>query len=116
MLTKFKLPALTVIGAFLLTSVTVAAIGGAAAWLAWAAAAATAVILIMLAATSPTPRRGAIGFLLVGLGGAVFISASGLALPVSLLAWAWTIIGLGMSTIGLAEDADAAQSAAKNRL
>ena len=116
MLTKFKLPALTAIGTLLLASVTLAALRGAAGWLAWAVAAATVIILIMLAATSPAPRKGAIGFLLVGLGGAVFISASGLELPASLLAWAWTIVGLGMATIGLAEDADSAQSTPKNRL
>ena len=116
MLTKFKLPALTVIGAFLPASVVAAALSGRAGWLAWTVAAGTALILIMLAATSRTPRRGGIGFFLVGLGGAVFLSASGLALPASLLAWAWIVVSLGMATIGLAEDADAAQSSPKNRL
>lgn len=123
MLAKFTLPALAVIGALLLTSVALAAFVGAAAWPAWTIAGGTALIVAVLAAITSSSRKsaisqrkGAICFFLVSLGGALFLSTSGLTIPASLPTWIWTILGIAMATVGLMEDADTAQSTPRNRL
>ncbi|WP_138443697.1 hypothetical protein [Sinomonas susongensis] len=123
MLAKFALPALTMIAALLLTSVVLAASATAAKWPAWAIAGGTALTAAVLAAISLvfgksrlSPRKGGIGFFLLGLGGALFLSTSGLTLPASIPTWVWMILGIGMATVGLIEDADTAQSTPRNRL
>ncbi|WP_334171259.1 hypothetical protein [Sinomonas sp.] len=121
MLAKFTLPALTLIGTLVVTSVVLAAVVAEGTWFSWTIASFTALLLAVVAATarfSPrnAARRMGVGFFLVGLGGALFLSSSGLPMPASLPTWGWTILAIGMATIGLVEDADRAQSTPKNRL
>ena len=121
MLAKFTFPALMLIGALVLTSVVLAAFVGAPTGFSWTAASFTALILAVLAITARSSskkaaRRIGVGFFLAGLGGALFLSSSGLPMPASLPTWGWTVLAIGMATIGLVEDADTAQSTPKNRL
>ncbi|NUP75615.1 MAG: hypothetical protein HOQ07_13365 [Sinomonas sp.] len=74
---------------------------------AWVTAGIALMSLIATATLRPRPRIGAVLFMVAGLSGAVFTSASGIHMPTELAVWAWVIIALALATVGLVEDAEA---------
>ncbi len=75
-------------------------------WVAWTTAAIALMSLIATATLRPRPRIGAVLFMVAGLSGAVFTSASGIHMPTELAVWAWVVIALALATMGLIEQAE----------
>lgn len=117
MFSKYRLRAAVAAAVFCTTSLSIAFLVGVGAhWLIWPVGATALLLLIALALRPMRPRRGAVSFTVIAINGVVFLTGSKLSLPASLPVWAWMILAFGMATVGLLEDADAAQSTPKNRL
>jgi hypothetical protein len=82
----------------------------------WALAGVAAVALLTALVTPRNPKRDTGLFLVAGLSGGVFFGASGFGFPQNIPAWIWVTCSIGLATMALVTDADAAQNKSTSRL